>query len=177
MYFRLTMSSGWGYVGDLERNVPLLSANAGLLDPWRLGLSGRPRVGLDDLLSSPNSGMCDWPPEGARCIEGLPFMSSSSSSECSWSTSNSNRTRSCCRLGWNWSLTVGGREERRKGLGGRAEGLEDREGGCGGDSVPAGVKMRSPAVESLLSDAVIHAVEEGIQRHPVWSQVKGQQGQ
>ena len=166
MYFRRTMSSGWGYEGDLERNVLLCSANAGLLDPCRLGLSGLPRVGLDDRLSSPSSGMCDWLPAGARCIEGLsnmsPTSSSSSSSECSWSSSNWNWTRPCCRLGRNWSLIVGGRDVRRKGLGRRPEGLEGLEGGWRGDSVPAGVKTRSPAVESLLSDAVIHAVEEGI---------------
>jgi len=56
---------------------------------------------------------------------------------------------------------VDGKEDRRKGLGGPGLGFGFRWGGSKGDSVAEGVRIRSPAVESLLWECVIHAVSKG----------------
>lgn len=127
------MSSGWAYVGDLDRNVLLLEANGGLPDPWRRGLSGLPL--LDEYLSSPNNGSWDSGPVG-RCIDGLLAISSS---EGSGSSPRLKWTLSCCRSARNWSFMDEGKEERRRGLVGPTEGLTEPVGGGRGDSVPEGV--------------------------------------
>lgn len=115
-------------MGDLERKVLLRAANAGLVEPSILGLSGLPRS--DDLLSSPSSGSEGWVPIAGRCIDGRPCMSASSSSSYSsgWSyvALKSKRSRSSCLVGRNSSLMVEGKDDRRKGLREPGEGLGAR---------------------------------------------------